>query len=544
MLKSRSAFSSLNEHQRFIAACGWFLFIATAAWAIFFVPMNMDEALPYHPLACAAHPFASLHVFEEGCDGRYDLTVFFGLRIPGAYHYVGSFSALLYAPVYFLFHAPAAQYWFGLAFFFGFAWLLSGFMPRRALSLPLILSFFPFIFQFIHDTGPVKFSMLLFPLGAILTRACMNASPLLRYGYAVVLAMLVMLAIEDKVFFIYLLPSFVCFCLAFLDAPDWRSLFTRLRKCSGALILAALIVVAGIATLLFATMGEHTYLWHLTHVQMHLEKQSRPGTVLITCILLILAWPAYAHRVFDMEMINILLIIASILFAGIFILVCFIIAWRRKMFLPLTPRTELLMFSIFAALIVFLGPSRVWAGHHFVFLWIPAFVLFADFLDQLKPKAFLAVTLSFFALSAYSVLALTQSPMSFNMSPEREAIFSYFDDEKRAEESIVNYSSWGGYFIHSLYAPKNLLVTYIDPLDKDRATKLFDIARRTHRRIYDVCLDQLRGTAFEGLPITVGHKAFSTLCGKTFLDDRFAPLDFEEALPGLRIWHLWEGKAP
>ena|GEM_PF-1117580 len=540
-MKPWFAFSS--ETERLIAACGWILFAVTALWAICFVPMNMDEALAYQPLACLSHPFSVFHVFEEGCDGRYDLTTFFGFRIMGAYHYVGALSSILYAPFYFLFHTPRAQYFYGLVFFVLFALLLSRLTAKPQITLPIILSFFPFVFQFIHDTGPVKFSLLAFPLGAMLLRGCASAKlPLLRYAYALALALGALLAIEDKIFFVYLLPCFTCFCLAFLDELDWMQLFARAKKCARALLLAALIVAAGILTLLFAQMGDHSYLYHLTHVQAHLEQKQAPGGVLISCFLLLLAWPAYAHRVFDMEMIDVQWIVVSMILTAIFFIACFILVRKQKLLRPLRPRTELLIFSFFAALLAFLGFSKVWAGHHFIFLWVPAIVLFADCLAELTPAALLGITAGFFALNGFSVLTLTQAPVSFNMSSERAAIFDYFNDERRAPESLVNYSSWGGYSIHALYAPKNLLVTYAQTLDAAQTQRLLEISRLTKRAIYDVCLDPLRGTMFEGMPVTVDGKSFPSVCSKAFLDNRFGgKLDFEEVLPGLSIWHVFTG---
>ena len=531
----------MNTAERIAASGGWILFALTALWAIFFVPMNMDEALPYHILACFDHPFAHLHTLTEGCDGRYDLTVFSGFRIAGGYHYVGALSSILYAPFYFLFHAPQAQYWFGLLFLIAFALLLSRLTPKPRLSLPVILAFFPLIFQFIHDTGPVKFSLLAFPLGALLFRRIASTRPPLQTAYAIVLAALVLLAAEDKIFFIYLLPSFALFGLAFLDAPDWPSLFAQLKPARGSLALAATIILFGLFALLLARMGDYSYIGHLAIVRGQLEKQEGLATILITYLLLIFTWPAYAHRVFDMEKIRAWPVVLSILLAAGFIAACTALAWKRRIFRPLRPRAELLILSIFAALLIFLGPSKVWAGHHFIFLWVPALVLLGDILPALEPKDLLTVTLSFFAINIFSIFTLAQTPVALNVATEQNAIFDYFADEARASQTLLNYSSWGGYFIEALYGPQNLLVTYKDPLDDASAQKLLAISRSTGRRIYNVCIDPLQDTVFEGLELTLAGKSYAKICSKQFLEDRFGgKLTFEEIpMPGLSIWHVF-----
>jgi hypothetical protein len=119
-------------------------------------------------------------------------------------------------------------------------------------------------------------------------------------------------------------------------------------------------------------------------------------------------------------------------------------------------------------------------------------------------------------------------------------VFDYFDHNAPPSQTIVNWSSWGGYFIQSLYAPKNLLVTYTDTLDDAAAQKLLALAKATHRRIYDVCLDPLQDTPFAGLPVHTDGKTYRTLCDARYFDDRFnGALHFREVMPGLSIWHVF-----
>ncbi len=534
----------MAETERFVAVCGLLTFVVLSIWAVFFVPMNMDEVLPYHVLACFDHPFAKLDIFQEGCDGRYDRITFFGLRISGAYHYVGLLSSVLYAPFYYLFHAPRVQYAYGLVFFLGFALLLARYSKKPQLCLPIILSFFPFVFQFVHDTGPVKFSLMCFPLGAVLARhMILSLSSALRCAYGIALALLILLAAEDKIFFVYLIPSFSFFCIAVLDELSWQRLYAQLVKSRIPLLLMAVIVLLGLVTLLFAQMGGGTYFDHLSRVGARLESEQGSKTVFITSLLLILTWPAYAHRVFDMQVSNMLPMIVSMLLCAALIVACLTLAIKRKLFLPLRPRTVLLGLSFFMSLFVFIGLGKVWAGHHFIFLWVPVLLLFSDLIAALAPTSLLTVTLCYFALNVLSMLVLTQEPIAINMRQDQEAIFDYFSDPQRAASAIVNYSSWGGYFIQALYGPKNQLITSKDPLDSVSAQKLLEIAQRTNRRVYDVCLDPLQETLFEGLPVNVGDKSFASLCDIEFLENQFGgKLKFEEVLPGLSTWHVYGAK--
>jgi hypothetical protein len=523
--------------QRRLAIIGWALFVFTALWAILFVPMCMDEALPYHPLACLAYPFAKFHVFREGCDGRYDL-VLFGLHIPSAYHYAGFLSSLLYAPVYFVFHTPGAQLWFGLIFFVLFACLFARLLPPTALSLPIILSFFPLLFQFIHDTGPVRFSLLAYPLGAMWFRQMTAAKEGQRWAFALGLALLVFLGTEDKIFFVYLLPGYSFFCLAFLDEKSWAGFWARLKRHYVSILFTVFLSGVGIAVLFCGTMHEEGYFKYLREMAQETYGVER---TLKTLLLYLLAWPVYAHRVFQMTKPDTLSSLTiNIIVASVFFMLGGIFAFLKKSPGCPAPRTTMLMLSFVVTLIIFLAFSNVWAGHHFIFLWIPLLALLIDFFAARAASGGLMTMAFFYAASALSVLVLMSWPFDVQSAPERENIFAYFQDAPRADAAIINYSSWGGYYLSALYGPKNQLVTYTEPMTNGDAQKLYLLSRRTNRRIYDVCYDPFYGTPNQGTPENVDGKVYDSICSRAYLEDKFGgQLDFEDMLPNQKIWHVF-----
>jgi hypothetical protein len=538
-LKPFFTFSSPDaETERVLAIGGWLLFALITWWAIFYVPMGMDESLPYHALACLDYPFAKLHTFREGCDGRYDLKLF-GLHIPGSFQYAGGLSSLLYAPVFFLFRAPAGQYWFGIAFFLVFAMMMARLMAKPALGLPVVLSFFPFLFQFIHDTGPIHFSMLVFPLGAVLFRRMTAEKQNNRWLYALGLALIVFLALEDKIFFVYLLPGVAFFSLAFTGEENWAAFSARLKKFWLPVLGAIILTAAGLLTLLFADSSGMTY---LKHVESVAENKFSAELIFQTFLIFFFAWPAYAHRIFTMpssDFINAFM--PDIALALCLFTVCCSLAFLKRLRpFYLAPRTCMLVLSFIAIGATFLILGNVWAGHHFVFMWVPLIVLFVDLLATLQSAVLIGVTAIFFVTSALPVLELSLWPIETNTARDRENIFAYFQDKKLAASAIINYSTWGGYYINALYGPKDQLVTYIQPLTHTDAQKLLALAHKTGRRIYNVCSDPFFGTPYQGIPIIDNRKWYKSICDKTYLEDMFDDkLRFEDVMPEQKIWHVF-----
>ena len=74
------------------SVCGFSLFVLFSLWMVYGVPMNMDEALPYHALSCSGHPNSFWHIFRESCDHLYYITTPLGLTYSSAYIYVGGVS--------------------------------------------------------------------------------------------------------------------------------------------------------------------------------------------------------------------------------------------------------------------------------------------------------------------------------------------------------------------------------------------------------------------------------------------------------------------
>jgi hypothetical protein len=539
-----------TEAERLLILLAWGIFGLTAVWAIFFVPMTADEANIYHVLACYHYPFASYNTFINVCDHQNDITLF-GISIAKPFVYGGVLPSILYAPLYFLLHAQSGQYWLGLLFLLGFAHLLSRETAKPYLTFPVLLAFFPFTFQFVHDMGPVKFEFLAFCLGGILLRKLLAAQQPAQTIYVALLAILVFWATEDKVFFLYLLPSFTFFCIALIADGDWNQLLVQLRQKRPAILMTVLLSATGIVALLFSVNNDGTYylqslIDYINTTQqntMPLEARGLHAAKIIEFLFtFLLLWPYYAHRIYDVlgtyynlwgedPVINYVLNGLTV----VFFVLWFYMGLRAQSFsLRMAPRTVLLLLSFLSTVLVFLAARNVWAGHHFIFLWLPLMLLFQDFICTLETRGLTAILSLFFFINVLSVLTLTHTRVLPEDLGDRDAILAYFNDPVRSSQSIVNYSTWGLYNIHALYGSQDQLVTYTDQITRKKAEKLLEISQTTGRRIYNVCID-----AGWGKPIV--NSALSP-CSKTYLDSVFGnKLDFQERLSGLPTWRVYEG---
>jgi len=523
-----TAASSDTAANRFLILAGVAVFALAVLFALFFVPMNMDEAGIFHMLACLDHPMAEYNIFREACFVKNDLTLLGGIHLIRPQFYTGLFHSILYAPFFNLIHAPAGQYVFGLTFLLAFATLMSRLTTKPKLAFALILGFFPFVFQFIHDTGPVKYEILLFPLSALALKKMLQDSSPLRYGIALVLALLLAAGVEDKAFFLYLLPSLAIFALGVASAEHTpKSLTTALLKTRGP--LTVLVGVFAVLALLLLFSVNKDGLFYIQWL-MRLTGKTLFADWLSPVPAFLLYWPMYAHYHFDIEPWTLRIVAFELVTLAFGVGFC-ITAAKQNAAQKDTLQLKLLLASAAILLVIFAIMTNAWAGHHFVFLWVPLLYVFLLRLEKMQQAPRLLFGGAFLALNLLSVLALTQYTNPVKINAQKDMIFSFLNDKTRAESSIYNFSTWGGYYIQALYGPRAQLATYTEPLEPnpsyalhpEQAAQLLEIAKLTGRKIYTIC--------YEPGP-----------CSKEHLETAFSnKLTFHDALPGLRNWHVFEG---
>ena len=552
----RTAYEKVCAAERFCIFLSVGVFVVLACWAIFFVPMNNDEANNYHILSCLTNSYAQVGAHFQECDQSFDLLTPFGFTLHRSNSYYGMTASVLYAPIFFLFHFQVAQYVFGLVCFALFCVMMARLTKKPFRSFPILLSFFPFVFNFIHDMGPVHNAMLMFPVGVWGLRRIATTQGASAYAYAGLLALLMTIGIEEKAFFIYLIPSLCFFMMAFIGADD-QSFRILLFKSWRPLFFGAMLFLGLTAALFFSVKVAEPYdgLYFVNWLRImgdnssgalpHYDMVNVPSVEKWPRFLLF--WPAYAGRFFVTDLTDafgnriiplrdffaLCLLPASLFLTSIG---SYAALGGKKMvgYPPYRPTFLLLSFLAFFATFTLLG--SVWAGHHFVFLWIPLIILFCDYLACLKGREIVFVSVLFAAANLVPALWLSQTNLRYEVSRERDAIGAYFSEE-RSGHAVIDYEAWGYQFIQRDYGHDNQMVFLNALASYKNAQKLSAILGDTGRNLYVVCRLHDPSNSYESQAADSCAVPYIEGAVRCRLNKQATAVN---VLPDLKIWHVFK----
>ena len=157
----------------------FFFFVLFVFWLVYFVPSDSDEFLAYYNIACRKFEgsrLAFVSGYDIGCE-NFKLKLF-GYEYTKSYSYLGLASTLLYSPFYSFFHNIESHYYYGLVFLVLFSFLLTKSLDLKWQFSLLHLLYFPLSFVFLHDTGPIKITMLTLPILIIIFKKIFNSNSL------------------------------------------------------------------------------------------------------------------------------------------------------------------------------------------------------------------------------------------------------------------------------------------------------------------------------------------------------------------------------
>jgi len=467
------------------------------AWLVFFVPSTMDEFLPYHRLACWSHSYSQLNTFREGCNLH--CNDFFGFKYHRSFAYVGVTSSLIYYPFFKLFPQIMSHYILGIIFLIIIALLFS-----KSLDIPYRISLIPILYPpltmaITHDTGPVRLALLTYPVIAI----CVSRLVSVRYCWVNKLfwicfsTCLILLALEDKPFYAYLFPSILLLSFAISmynnkgispNNFENKNLFKKfqtlfLNKSSIiSLGIFGILILIGCDLIFFRIKaGDSSLLPYLVSVSQTLKKYTvieelKMMVAYLFCPIVYLKW------IFTFNTFNSRTIISFISFSPILAILFFNIMKSNKHYI------DAFLSSLLLLVIIFCLSGATVNPHHFIFLHLPLITLlmiFASESDKNAERILISLSvcsiLTFFLLCGLANRAQYQS---------RDAILDYLSTNNATRNSVINFSSWDGYYIQSLYGPSKQLVTFISPLN-DLSFKDINILlkRKNSQTFFNVCRD-------------------------------------------------------
>ena len=508
-LRARATHTTFSLRSSSVIISG-VIFALFLVWVVGYVPADMDEFNQAHRLACL-YPYSHLNTFLESCHAY---LLDYGLF---AYHrsfqHVGITSTILYFPFWLFWRSPFSYYLYGLLFLVVFSLSIAkAFELERKYAL-IPLCYFPLAYMFLHDTGPVRLGLLSFPVLLLLLRQLLNEPRLPRKMlYALTCALLLVLCVEDKAFYLLLLPSIAIFAAAWRVQlnPGGNLLRDAAKNCLPLAVLA-IVFVGSMGLLLFVARTDgQTYFQYLNAA---LEKL--PVNVIAKRITwFTISFPMYGERIFIIPFfLRVGFGVATVALA-----VWLVIAGIRTQSVR---RGALLLFGLAYAIgvLVFLAIRAGYAGHHFIFLHIPALALLL-LVAKTNVAHFRLILGIILVLNVSSMVILGVSSIHPRSARERTAVFRYLTQPAIAEANVINFSSWGGYYQQALFGDDSQLVTfsYLVGEYSSGPVELRQLGRLTGRRILNVCMN----------------------CDLQLMQTLFATTDVTEIRPGLRYWRIFQ----
>ena len=421
-------------------ATGIILYLALIAA----LPWHMDEYIMFHRLACldSIQPFNN---FEHSCfrpDLRFTLPI--GLSYERSFSYGGIASSLIQAPFQAIWDNLETPRIVG--FFFLIA---SGFGISRSFRLGktgtvLTCLWFPIAYSLIHDGGPVRISFLALSWTPFICNKFAEAKkPALQISLAIALSLLWAFSAEDKPYFFYLIPG--SFALTYASIAATKGSAVYLIHTRRILIVLAIATVIASALVLLADVNGLPYFSYLAD-QVKVDKI----TSFSHTIRLLFDFPEQSERIIENNLATKSLSAISIMLSLLAYAVA--IYTLKKKDSSQNLRLTLLLTSV--GLFWFFG----WiAGgrfhHHFVFAQIPAIVIFSDAIVQSnfgktpKISGLLAILIS---LNLFSLSAVYAAPKNHYFSSSAFINVISKGIESSPPNTIINCSSWGCYYSHSL----------------------------------------------------------------------------------------------
>ena len=457
-------------------------FLAVLAWAF---PIDMDELLPYHPIACLADA-QQLNTYTSAC-GSYP-TSLGPIDFQRAFNYIGVMPALLMLPVFSL--SPWVD-WHLLAGIVALVVAAVGIAvslgTRRAYAL-VAVAWLPLALATIHDTGPIRLSLLALAwTPALLHRFTADPRRLVRLLTLALIVLLWLVATESKPFFLYLTPGIAVWATAALEVRQRGFVRAHLVRLAVAVGIAG---VSSLALLLVLTVDGRPYL-------LYLAEFGSPNSLALTAgvgMTFLSVWPMTAQR-FSLQYPNVdaqfpeimqgpanalplsadrgaPLSLALLVLA--LLAVVALLGWAAVRVLRSAETRSAGWWLVAATAALYLGAvaSRGGSVHHFVFAQVPLVALVVVAARQAGWTP-LRSTATVLVVSTVSLAAILAVPLKPEVSRDIDLVMSQAIDQAGPGD-VVNCQSWGCYYRYALENRNAVPILWAETPDQqaDLATRV------------------------------------------------------------------------
>jgi len=474
------AASGVKARTPWISAVVMALGLYMAAMIAFAVPVNVDESVQYHPIACTAYPLARYHTFWNACDDSNSL-VFLGTHLPRAYAYIGGFSSVLYWPFFKLHPSIGMQRIVGMFFLIACVLLVTLLEREHQLSIWVLFGLsFPLMYQLVDDTGPVRFGLFMMLFTPWCVQVIRRATPRLAALLNVLLGVMLFLAVEDKPFFLYLIPSLAVLTYAYAGDTD-ANIAEDVRAVLAAVWPSVLVFLTLVGVYFFGThtAAGDTYFDALVKAVKQVDLRS----AFIAMLSYMTNFAKFSSMVYEtgqFKLPNVFLSLAIWSWGLLFI-------WRALSTAPRVRRRILLTgLALILSGSTMLVARNAWTGHHFIYCLLLALLLVAQAVSRNRTGR----TPFLVAYAATAVVLTAELPYldpGKTWSWERYKVFEYLSRPEVARTHVIAHLSLGTYYVASLYGDAGQLSLQIEKLNAATASRIIDIADNVNRKVLCVC---------------------------------------------------------
>ena len=488
----------------------FFVVLIISIVCYFGINFHQDEFLHFHNLAYL-NPNFYLVNFTEGFQAYSKSILNHQFNMP--FPYTGTIQGILFFPFFKLFPLIIGKGIYSFLSLILFFYLLKKELNLGKVGTWAMCLFIPFYFSVLHDAGPVNLALIIYLLTRILVSKIYASKSFLRLlCLSSILLIIWAIACFDKLFFLYLIPSLIPFCLVKINFKDinWKSTISIFITL---LVLFTLFNQYLNSNLSVKYFSNATPSFETKPLKKHLLDEEKLGVESLIKGVLdpynnnkvlfeilndriegfnafikqfdfsfylnrnLLGSTYYQHFYFKDYPIFLLLFLFA--FVSQFIIRNFRKAGSAFIRWINTPnsndfyKTSLYGLSILFMLATFLILGRVKWGHHFVFVWIPIF----GFLFDNSYKFYRSIF-----LKTYFILALITVSINYKISdwyywiPIDYATIQKYTSSSEKKKAIVNFDSWSFYYIRSIDDQNDDIVTWVSPLDKIQMTRLLNLS--------------------------------------------------------------------
>lgn len=462
-----------------------FLFIVTMIIRV--VPINVDESIQYHVIACDFYDNAKYHTFWNPCDGSSNLNLL-GIHLKRAYTYLGAFSSYFYYPFFRLYPSILTQRLVGVFFLIIFVTILVLLESKNRLSVTVIFGLsFPIVYQLINDTGPVRYGIFMIVFTPLFVKFILR----MRQTYTktflnIILGFLLFLAVEDKPFFLYFIPSIILLVISYNYEEENEQRIIDLAKSLFKELLISImvfIILTSLYLFLAKTGSGKIYIFELMN-----RVNSKNSTVFLKNILSYMTnFQKFSTMVYP-DGYSSFRLLNTFFSSLIWIYGFFLIAktYKKGTTLLLPHKVIFTSLALTVGVIILLFTRNAWTGHHFIYPYIFALLVVCQSISYVteKKNKFL-ILYSFFSILLTSQLLLFVP--GTNSSWERYKIFEYLKQETISRSYIITHLSLGTYYISSLYGHKDQLSIQIATLNDKAVMDIINLSEMVKRKILCIC---------------------------------------------------------